>query len=173
MALGRSIALPTVALVVGFACAPALEPVGFSSPGRPTAAASSASAPLVPPSAWTETSAIRGWTRANAKRFVSSGHWFGKYEADVLVNDAARATYASVAPGASASVGAKIAKVHLTHEGVLGPVLAMEKEESGWVYVEMDSAMRVRRRGRLSPCVECHAHVLTQDELFGVPTTGK
>lgn len=150
-----------------------MEPVGFSSGSKPAPAASSA-APK--PSAWSAASGLTsmtGWTRANAKRFLSTGHWFGRYDADVFVNDEARAPYANVAPGTSASVGAKIAKVHLTRDGVAGPVLAMEREASGWVFVEMDAAMRVLRRGRLSPCVECHAHVASQDELFGVPSTGR
>jgi hypothetical protein len=148
-----------------------MEPVGLSTGGKPAPAASSA-APGA--SAWAEASSIKGWTRANARRFLSTGHWFGKYDADVFVNETAAATYPSVvAPGASASVGAKIAKVHLLHDGTPGPVLAMEKDASGWSYVEMDAAMRVQRRGRLSPCVDCHSHVANQDELFGVPSTGK
>lgn len=165
---------PFAALLLGWACAPAaMEPVGTSTGGA-TAAAASSPAPRA--TVWALASSIKemkGWTRANAKRFPSTGHWFGKYDADVFVNDEARATYASVGPGTSASVGARLAKVHVTREGVSGPVFAMEKEAAGWVYVEMDSTMHVLRRGRLSPCVECHGHMATQDELFGVPLTGR
>ncbi len=162
---------PFGALLLGWACAPAaMEPVGTSTGGATAAAASS---PAPSATVWALASSMKGWTRANAKRFPSAGHWFGKYDADVLVNDEARTSYASVGPGQSASVGAKIAEVHVTRDGVKGPIFAMEKESSGWAYVEMDSAMRVLRRGRLSPCVECHAHVAAQDELFGVPLNGK
>lgn len=170
--LRRSTA-PIVALLIGLACAPAMEPVGVSTGGKIAPVASSV-APRA--SAWAEGTALTslsGWTRANTKRFPSTGHWFGKYDADVFVNEVARAPYGNVAPGTSASVGAKIAKVHLTRDGVAGPVLAMEKEAAGWIYVEMDAAMRVQRRGRLSPCVDCHTHVASQDELFGVPSTGR
>lgn len=147
-----------------------MEPVGHSTGGAPTTAVSSA-----PPraSAWAHRDDLKSWTKVNAKRFPSTGHLFGRYDADVFVNDEARATYASVAPGSSASGGAKIAKVHITREGAVGPVFAMEKDGTTWTYVEMDASMRVLRRGRLSPCVECHTHVASQDELFGVPLTGK
>lgn len=161
---------PFGALLLGWACAPALEPVGMSTGSAPTAPASS---PSPKATVWAFASSLKGWTRANAKRFPSTGHWFGKYDADVLVNDEAKVAYASVGPGVSASVGARIAKVHITRDGVNGPILAMEKDASGWLYIEMDSTMHVLRRGRLSPCIECHGHVAGQDELFGVPLTGK
>ena len=148
-----------------------MEPVGV------TAHSTSATAPPVSASAsvpvWSRALELKKFTRANAKRFPSTGHLFGKYDADVLVNETARAAYASVAPGSSAPPGSLIVKVHVTHDGTPGPVFAMEKSQTGWTYLEMDAAMHVQRKGRLSPCVECHTHVATQDELFGVPLTGR
>lgn len=139
----------------------------------------STTAKAAPPSAsatvpvWSQASAVKKFTRANAKRFVSNGHLFGKYDADVLVNDAARDAYANVAPGTSAKAGALIVEVHTLKDGTPGPVFAMEKSASGWTYLDMDAGMHVQRKGRISPCVECHTHVASQDELFGVPATGR
>jgi hypothetical protein len=89
------------------------------------------------------------------------------------VNETGKDGYATLAPGSRLPVGTKIA-IHLaTPDGTQGPTFAMEKEPSGWVYVETDVRGAMLRRGRLSPCVECHSHVADQDELFGVPVTGR
>jgi hypothetical protein len=148
-----------------------MEHVGY------TPHSTSASAPAPRGSAsvpvWSHASSLKKFTRANARRFPSAGHLFGKYDADVLVNDAARETYASVVPGITAPPGSLIVEVHLLHDGTSGPVFAMERSATGWTYIEMDAAMHVQRKGRISPCVECHTHVATQDELFGVPLTGR
>jgi len=152
---------------VGLACSPAMEPVGITpahSMKAPPAPSASASAPT-----WKHAAELPKLPRANAKRFPSAGHLFGRYDADIFVNEPARASYASVAPGSSAPVGAIVVEVHTEHDGTPGPVFAMEKGASGWTYVELDARLRIQRQGRLSPCVECHAHVASQDELFGVP----
>lgn len=114
-----------------------------------------------------------GLAKANAKRFPSAGHLFGRYDADVLVNEAAKAPYASIAPGSSAPVGALVVQRHFDHDGTPGPVFAMEKGANGWSYVELDARLHVKREGRISPCVDCHTHVASQDELFGVPASGR
>ncbi len=167
----RTPAAPLVALLLGFACAPAMEPVGVT----PHSAAASAAPPSASASVpvWSQAASLKTFTRVNAKRFPSSGHLFGKYDADVLVNDAARESYANVTPGTSAAPGALIVEVHVAHDGTPGPVFAMEKSASGWTFIDMDSAMHVLRKGRLSPCVECHSHVESQDHMFGVPLTGR
>lgn len=163
--------VPVVALLLGFACSPAMEPVGVT-PHSATAKAAPPSASQTVP-VWSQAAAVKKFTRANARRFVSSGHLFGKYDADVLVSDAARESYATVAPGTTMPKGALIVEVHVARDGSPGPVFAMEKSDTGWTYLEMDSGMHVQRKGRISPCVECHSHVSSQDELFGVPASGK
>lgn len=148
-----------------------MENVGYtphsSKPPPPPPSASAG------PPVWSRAPELKKLTRANARRFVSTGHLFGKFDADVFVNDIARASYGTVAPGTSAPPGSLLVKVHLLRDGTPGPVFAMEKSAAGWSYIEMDAAMHVQRKGRLSPCVECHTHVASQDELFGVPLTGR
>jgi hypothetical protein len=163
--------LPLVALLLGFACAPAMEPVGYTPHSATVSAAPPSASASVP--VWSRAASVKKFTRANARRFVSSGHLFGKYDADVYVNDVARTSYAGVAPGTNAPNGSLIVSVHVTRDGAPGPVFAMEKSASGWTFIDMDAEMHVLRTGRISPCVECHTHVASQDELFGVPSTGR
>jgi len=140
-----------------------------SSTDKPAASSSAA-----PPPTWTHLASLKSYTRANAQRFVSGGHLFGRYAADILVNEAGAKAYAAIAPGKTLPVGAVVAMVHANKTGdAMGPIFAMEKRDDGWSYVETDDAGHVLRSGKLHPCVDCHAHVVSQDELFGVPTTGR
>lgn len=157
--------------VVIAACAPAMEPVGITthtSSAPPPPASASAAAPK-----WKHAAALEKLPRANARRFPSSGHLFGRYDADIFVNEAARAGYAAAGPGHALPDGALLVEVHLARDGSRGPVFAMEKLSSGWSFIELDANLRPVRQGRLSPCVECHAHVASQDHVFGVPSTGQ
>ncbi|MBI2388894.1 MAG: hypothetical protein HYV09_04680 [Deltaproteobacteria bacterium] len=153
----------------GLGCAPAMEPVGIthtSAAPPPTTSASAAAPP------WKHEATFKKLPRANARRFPSTGHLFGRYDADVFVNEPARAVYAAVGPGHALPEGALLVEVHLAKDGTPGPVFAMEKLSSGWSFIELDAKLRPVRQGRLSPCVECHAHVASQDHVFGVPSTG-
>lgn len=154
------------------ACAPAaMEPVGYTAAGAQGAPAkASASASALP---WKHAKAMPSLTKANTKRFPAAGHLFGRFDADILVNEAARAAYTTITPGTSMPVGALIVEVHVDHDGGPGPVFAMEKGPSGWTYAELDAQLHLKREGRLAPCAECHAHVASQDSLFGVPSTGR
>ena len=135
-------------------------------------AASSAAGPSLP--TWGHLDESRTWKQANARRFNSAGHYFGRFDADVRVNDVGAAAYATIGPGRALPVGSIVVKVHtLPGAGGAAPLLAMEKGDDGWRYVEMDDVGRVLRAGRLRPCVDCHVTMATQDELFGVPTTGR
>jgi hypothetical protein len=161
------------------ACGPEVDGLVINRPyGAPAASTSTASAaPLPTWSAYAFVAPPYGstsWKKANARRFNSAGHFFGRYDADILVNDAGYSAYVGLAPGRALPVGAIVAKVHyLMNAENPGPVLAMEKREDGMNYVEMDSGGHVLRSGRLHPCVDCHTQVASQDELFGVPTTGR
>jgi hypothetical protein len=169
----RALLLAAAATGSVLACTPPMEPVGYTSlatPPKSTGPAPSASSSARP---WASLEAARSWPKANAKRFVSAGHLFGRYEGDIRVNDAGKDAYSALAPGSKLPVGAKVALLLAGTDGAPGPTFAMEKEATGWAYVETDARGAMLRRGRLSPCVECHAHVADQDELFGVPLTGR
>ncbi len=162
-----------VAAVLIFGCAGAHEEtIGITNPATGGAPPAPPSASVAPPP-WAHAKAAVAWPRSNAKRFLSNGHWFGRYDADIHVNDVARAAYATVRPGASLPVGSIVAEKMIGHDGTPGPTFAMEKDASGWTYVEADGAGRLLRRGKLTPCIECHGHVASQDELFGVPVNGR
>ncbi len=138
-------------------------------PPAPSASGSSATQPT-----WAHFGTLKSFTRANAVRFVSGGHLFGRYVGDILVNDVAAKPYGTIGPGRSLPAGAVVVMLHAEKIGdAPGPVFAMEKRVDGWEYVEMDGAGHVLRAGRISPCVDCHMHVSSQDELFGVPTSGR
>ena len=157
------------------ACGPAGRPpevnVAYGVTPPASAAAASASAPL-----WSRFGELASYTRANGPRFVSTGHFFARYDADVLVDPKAAPIYAALHPGVVLPAGAVVVKVHHLHAGdEPGPLLAIEKgppgaDGSGVRFVEMDSTGHVLRAGRIAPCVGCHAQVATQDELFGLPT---
>ena len=124
-------------------------------------------------SAWPYASAFAKWPRANGQRFKSEGHWFGRYDADLHVDGDAKG-YASLGPGSRVAEGTLIVEVLVERgSGLDGPIFSMEKTKGGWVYVEVDARRREVRRGRLDPCVTCHAQVADQDELFGVPPSAK
>ncbi len=164
-----------VALVAGpfVACREPMAPVGYSHsdgpPPTPTATPS-ASTSL---SAWPHASAFAKWPRANGQRFKSEGHWFGRYDADLHVDGDAKG-YRELGPGAKVAEGTTVVEVLVERgSGLDGPIFSMEKTKGGWVYVEVDVRRREVRRGRLEPCVTCHAQVADQDELFGVPPSAK
>jgi hypothetical protein len=143
--------------------------VAYGARPAPSPSPSASTLPL-----WEHHAALSTWTKANARRFSSAGHYFGRYDADIVVNPIASASYAVIGPGRSVPVGAVIAKVHrLAGADDPGPILAVEKRTDGLEFVEMDEKGRVVRRGALHPCVDCHEHVASQDALFGVPMTGR
>lgn len=171
-ALAIALAIAIVApLVAVSACGPALEPVGLSTGGRLPEPAPTTSASAV--ARWAHADAARAWPASNAKRFPSGGHFFGRFDAEIRANEAARATYASIGPGVTLPAGAVVAELLVGKDGTPGPILAMEKGADGWVFVEAQADGTLVRKGALSPCVECHTHVASQDSLFGVPTNGR
>jgi hypothetical protein len=158
------------------ACAhTAPTPIGMTREDRTaveTAPSSSASASSLPLETWSSAGTFRTWTRANVRRFISSGHLLGKVDGDVFVSADAADGYARIAPGRALPVGAIVAEAHSNGDKA-GPIFAMERGEEGWTFVEMDADARVVRRGAIAPCVGCHAHVADQDMLFGVPVPGR
>lgn len=165
--------LATVPFALVAACATGrVEPVGvttaYGDRVEPTPSAAVVRAPT-----WPHASAVAEWPRANARSFVSQGHLFGRWVADVHVSPAASSAYANVGPGSALPVGAVVAEILRGKDDARGPIFAMEKSEAGWRYLEVAADGTVLRDGRGAPCVDCHAHVASQDELFGIPTTGR
>lgn len=154
------------------ACREPMDPVGVSHKDTPPPEAASGVA-SASASTWAHASSVASWPRANGLRFVSHGHWFGRYDADVHVKGGASA-YAVLAPGSRLPEGTVIAEVLVERTaGLPGPIFSMEKTASGWIYVEVDARRNEVRRGRLEPCVTCHLQVADQDELFGLPPPPK
>lgn len=143
--------------------------VVYTTPPSTSASASSSGA-----RPWASLSAVPKMVKANNRRFTSSGHFFGRFDADILVSPEAASAYASIGPGKSVPIGALVVKKHyLSESDTPGPMLAMERTEAGMRYFELDELGNVRAEGRVQPCVGCHTQVASQDELFGVPTTGR
>lgn len=160
-------------LGVAAACGPSLPPPELNVPyGTPVASSSASASASV--STWRHYAELKSWTRANARRFVSNGHYFGRLDADIFVNPTAASVYATLQPGSALPVGGSVAKVHreLNGDGP-GPILAIEARNDGVAFVEMDEVGHVKREGRIEPCVGCHAQVAGQGELFGVPANGR
>ena len=171
----RRTLLATVLAALGFvsACRTPQPELQLNQPfGTPPVASASASS--TPKALWSHLEAMRGFEKANRRRFSSAGHFFGRYDADIVVSDDALVAYRAIGPGRSLPIGAIVAKVHhVAGAEDAGPILAMEKHETGWAYLDLDAEGRVLREGRLDPCLGCHVQVAAQDELFGVPTTGR
>jgi hypothetical protein len=164
-------AVASIGLVV--ACGPSVPPpelnVAYGAPASSSSTSSSASA-----SAWSHLAELKTWTRANARRFTSKGHYFGRLDADVFVNAVAAPVYSALQPGSALPDGGIVVKVHRELNGAApGPMLAMEKRADGVAFVEMDALGRVKREGRIEPCVGCHAQVSGQGEMFGIPVNGR
>jgi hypothetical protein len=158
---------------------PAGDAVGVSH--RPASTAESgvavaSTSAVASASAWEHADAFRGWTRANVRRFTSPGHLFGRWDADVYVNEAANAEYRQISPARPLADGAVVVEV-LTRAGaageVAGPIFALERHDDETAFVEMDASGRVLRRGSIEQCVGCHAHVEDQGGAFGLPTAGR
>lgn len=150
-----------------FACREPMDPVGVSHKDTPPPA--SASSAIASGTPWSYATVASTWPRANPQRFVSHGHWFGRYDADIHVKGSA-AEYVALGPGGKVKEGTVVVEILVERISELpGPVFAMEKTAAGWIYVETDARRNEVRRGRLEPCVTCHAQVADQDELFGVP----
>jgi hypothetical protein len=170
-----SLAAALIAAVALAACGAAEQGpvVGVSrlAGGPPPSPSASGSAKLGP--VWASWAPAQKWPKASARSFTSQGHLFGRYVAEIVVNELAAGPYGALAPGAALPAGAVVAEVLTTASGAPGPTFAMERSEVGWTFVELGEAGEELRRGRLEPCVSCHSVMASQDELFGVPTNAR
>ena len=112
--------------------------------------------------------------RPIGKAFVSRGHFAGRWNAQVAVNETARATYTTLASSSRFAPGSWLVKKHATASAP-GPTFAMTKREPGffpeggdWEYVVLDAQGRLEDRGKLQLCARCHADG-NADSVFGLP----
>jgi hypothetical protein len=112
--------------------------------------------------------------RPIGKAFVSKGHFAGRWNAEVAVNDIARPTYTNLGGSSRFAVGSLLVKKHAT-ASALGPIFAMAKRDPGffpegsdWEYVVIDATGRLEERGKLPLCARCHAEG-NADAVFGLP----
>jgi hypothetical protein len=116
--------------------------------------------------------------RSVGNAFVSKGHFAGRWNAQVAVNDTARSTYTNLGASSRFAVGSLLVKKHATPSAP-GPIFAMAKRDLGffpegsdWEYVVIDAAGRLEERGKLPLCARCHAEG-NADAVFGLPLDGR
>ncbi len=114
------------------------------------------------------------FAKVSTTRFVSNGHATGRWDVDVLANDAAKEPLAS--GHGDVPVGAKIIEVHYERAGAggRGPLMMMEKREKGfdsdhgdWRYVVVASTGELVKDGAIESCAGCHDDA-PHDHLFKV-----
>jgi hypothetical protein len=114
--------------------------------------------------------------RPIGKAFVSRGHFAGRWNAQVSVNDAARPSYANVVGSTRFAEGSLLVKRHVAATtSAPGPTFAMAKRAPGffteggdWEYIALDADGRLQERGKLASCARCHAEA-NADNVFGLP----
>lgn len=168
-----SAALLAAAISVGCAAAEPGPVVGVSRLAGGPALTATASASAKRGHVWASWGPAQKWPKASARSFTSQGHLFGRYVAEIVVNEAAAAPYGAIAPGGALPAGSVVVEVLTAASGAPGPTFAMERSEAGWTFVELGESGEELRRGRLEPCVSCHSVVASQDELFGVPSNAR
>jgi hypothetical protein len=106
----------------------------------------------------------------NSARFASKGHAAGRWECDLLANEAGAA---ALKGGGEVPVGARFVEEHYEHDA-RGPVMGMEKRPPGfdpehgdWRYVVLSAAGEVVKDGVVESCAGCHGDA-PRDHLFAV-----
>jgi hypothetical protein len=116
-----------------------------------------------------------GTYRTVGARFLSRGHFAGRWKAEILVHPSAADAYASLSPSTRFSVGAVLVKKHFERDSnAEGPLFAMIKREPGffpqggdWEYLVTDPGGWIEDRGPLLLCARCHAEA-NADWVFGL-----
>jgi hypothetical protein len=109
-------------------------------------------------------------------RFVSRGHFAGRWKVQIAVNALAEPTYADLGPTSRFAVGSVLVKSHFDAEtGAPGPVFARIKRDPGffpegddWEYIATDAAFSIEERGQLAVCARCHSEGIG-DDTFVLP----
>ena len=147
-----------------------------------TVGAASSGSPTTPRDAevkWEGFAELGGY-RSMGVPFVSRGHFAGRWRAEVSVNAAGSAVYASLSRSSHFPVGAVIAKKHLERDaGTLGPLFVMIKRAPGffpqggdWEYLVTDKDGWIEDRGPLATCARCHVEA-NADWVFGLPAEAR
>lgn len=113
------------------------------------------------------------FTKVNKARFVSKGHAWGRWEADVYANEAAQKALASRSREVPA--GAVIVEEHFeVTDKAAGPVMVMEKKDKGyssdhgdWRWATVGSQGQLVKDGVVDSCAGCHDDA-PMDGLFPI-----
>ncbi len=113
-------------------------------------------------------------------RFVSRGHFAGRWQVQIFVNAVAEPTFGDLGPTSRFAVGSVLVKSHFDAEtGAPGPVFARIKRDAGffpdgddWEYIAADAAFYIEERGRLALCARCHAEGVA-DGTFELPAEAR
>jgi hypothetical protein len=124
---------------------------------------------------WERADDLSGYRPAGA-RFVSRGHFAGRWKVEIETNALAEPIFGRLAPSSRFSVGSVLVKRHFDAESdAPGPVFARIKRDAGffpdvndWEYVVTDAALLIEERGPLAICAGCHAEGVA-DDTFALP----
>ena len=113
-------------------------------------------------------------------RFVSRGHFAGRWQVQIAVNSVAEPTFGDLGPNSRFAVGSVLVKSHFDAEtGAPGPIFARVKREAGffpegddWEYIATDADFSIEERGQLATCARCHAEGVA-DDTFAVPAEAR
>ncbi|HEY3595760.1 MAG TPA: hypothetical protein VGL13_17860 [Polyangiaceae bacterium] len=122
------------------------------------------------PARWERAEEVASY-RQQGKRFVSRGHFAGRWQVQISVNETAERVYASLAPSSRFAEGSVLVKAHFdAQSGAAGPIFARIKREKGffpegddWEYVVTDASFLIEDRGSLALCARCHAEAMADD----------
>jgi hypothetical protein len=170
---GPVIGAAAVSLIAIGACAARRgAPIGVSTGGGGPASAGSveSGADAAPPPG----NPLPGWraslSKVNGARFVSKGHAAGRWESDVLADEAG---LAALKGAGEVPVGARFVEEHFEHDES-GPVMMMEKRPPGfdpergdWRYVVVGAGGEVVKDGVVESCAGCHGDA-PRDHLFSI-----
>jgi hypothetical protein len=112
------------------------------------------------------------FTKVNRARFVSRGHFYDRFTADVYVNPVGLPSYE--ARGGAIPVGSVLVKEHFERGDAPGPVMLMEKRPPGydpahgdWRYVVAGANGQLLIDGPNESCIGCHADA-PRDHVFPI-----
>jgi hypothetical protein len=128
-----------------------------------------------PPARWERADELPQY-RPFGPRFVSRGHFAGRWQVQISANAVAEPTLADLGPTSRFAVGSVLVKSHFDAEnGAPGPVFARIKRDAGffpegddWEYIAADATLSIEERGQLAFCARCHSEGVA-DDTFALP----
>ena len=136
----------------------------WASAPDPTSSTSSSTSARPPRSTWQGYDELLRLPALTSAPFTSRGHQ-PEQPVDIRVNDAARASYATLVTDSVFPDGSLLAE--LSHTGS-GNGYVMRKSAGAWSYFELDPQGAVLASGALPLCAGCHSQA-PSDSVFGLP----